>query len=104
MPNPTDKDELINQIKKLRDLVGPYLKHGVYEDWYEFIAETDQLYILTTNYINQRIHQELEPANQLLRSAYAVAKRDGKGVNWQAFRTNLEDELNRELATLKESK
>lgn len=32
-------------------------------------------------------------ANELLRSAYAIADRDGKNTNWEAFRNQLRKEL-----------
>jgi len=32
-------------------------------------------------------------ANELLRSAYQIAEREGKDTNWEAFKNNLQAEL-----------
>lgn len=32
-------------------------------------------------------------ANELLRSAYQIAERQGKDTNWEAFKNNLQSEL-----------
>ena len=39
---------------------------------------------------------DLEVANDLLRSAYAIAERDGKDTNWEAFRKKLGPVLQRQ--------
>ncbi len=36
---------------------------------------------------------ETKTANELLRSAYAIAERHGRETNWQAFRRNVQREL-----------
>lgn len=41
----------------------------------------------------EEIVAELRAANELLRSAYAVAARDGFETNWPAFRTHLKSAL-----------
>ena len=38
----------------------------------------------------------LQEANDLLRSAYEIASRDGKETNWKAFRARLKDALKRQ--------
>lgn len=35
----------------------------------------------------------IETTNELLRSAYQIAERQGKDTNWEAFKTNLREEL-----------
>jgi hypothetical protein len=35
----------------------------------------------------------MEEQNELLRSAYQIAQREGKNTNWEAFSNNLEKEL-----------
>ena len=45
---------------------------------------------------NEAIQRELEPSNQLLRSAYQIARRDGKDVNWFAFQKQVDAELKRQ--------
>ncbi len=47
--------------------------------------------------MKQHIDQTiLEEPNQLLRSAYQIAKRRGEGTNWEAFEQQLKLELERE--------
>lgn len=43
--------------------------------------------------VSERIMSALRNANDLLRSAYQVAQRDGAVTNWAAFAKRLEDEL-----------
>lgn len=45
----------------------------------------------------EKIPQE---CNELLRSAYSIACRDGKDTNWEAFRGRLKCELDREHAIM----
>lgn len=45
--------------------------------------------------------EKLAEANSLLRSAYAIALRDGKDINWEAFRNKLKNILETEQEILK---
>lgn len=40
-----------------------------------------------------------ETANELLRSAYQIAEREGKDTNWEAFKNNLRTELLKQAQT-----
>lgn len=40
--------------------------------------------------------KDLEIANGLIRSAFEIAKRNGKDTNWVAFRKQLDKELKRQ--------
>lgn len=50
-------DKLIKQQRKLLDLAEPYMKHGVGEDWQEFIAEVQRLNIAAQAYTAQAVQQ-----------------------------------------------
>lgn len=53
--------------------------------------------------MNENLIEELAQANSLLRSAYSIALREGKETNWEAFRNQLKNTLERqqELGILK---
>lgn len=46
--------------------------------------------------LDRAVKQALENPNELLRSAFAIAKRDGLDTNWEPFRRRLIEELRRE--------
>lgn len=62
--------------------------------------DEDELIVFETDKLQAIMHgvlvNYLEPANQLLRSAYQIASRNGESVAWKAFANQLEDELKRE--------
>lgn len=45
---------------------------------------------------NERLMEEIKQSNSLLRSAFMIAKRDGKETNWEAFRGQLDIALERQ--------
>ena len=44
----------------------------------------------------ERLIKEIKESNDLLRSAFMIAKRDGKETNWEAWRKQLEIALTRQ--------
>ena len=54
---------------------------------------TEHIYDGTYLDIQMSINDDLSEANQLLRSAYSIAKRKGVETNWDAFERSLEKEL-----------
>ena len=51
----------------------------------------------------ENIVQELRDANELLRSAYEIASRDGVNTNWDGFKKQLEKILIRQAELLNRS-
>ena len=52
--------ELINILNKLKHLVKPYMVSGVEEDWQEYQAEIDKLYIFIKTQTNQAVLEALD--------------------------------------------
>ena len=46
------------------------------------------------------LRAEIKESNSLLRSAFMIAKRDGKDTNWEAWRKQLDDALSRQYAMM----
>jgi hypothetical protein len=53
-------------------------------------------YIIQLNEKIERLIIEVKESNQLLRSAYSIAKRDGNETNWEAFRNQVSIALERQ--------
>ena len=68
-------------VLKIKDIYGVELDHA------------ESLILSKLESIEQEARRE---SNQLLRSAYQVAKRKGKGTNWEAFATQLLNGLERQ--------
>jgi hypothetical protein len=58
--------------------------------------EADKAVKALQSYIDTKIIEELEKPNQLLRSMWQIAERDGYKTNWEDFRKQLKTELERE--------
>lgn len=53
-------------------------------------------HIIQLNEEINRLIIEVKESNQLLRSAYSIAERDGIGTNWEAFRNQVSIVLERQ--------
>lgn len=66
----------------------------------EAVNEDQALTILQNDYAytidKEMMEAEIKASNDLLRSAFMIAKRDGKETNWEAWRKQLEIALTRQ--------
>ena len=71
----------------------------------EFLPHPEQLlheiklegsHIIQLNEEIKRLMDEVKESNQIIRSAYSIAKRDGKETNWEAFRNQVSIALERQ--------
>lgn len=65
---------------------------SVNEDQALTIAQNDYAYTID----KEMMEAEIKASNDLLRSAWMIAKRDGKDTNWEAFRGQLNNALARQ--------
>ena len=77
--------EALDEIERQRDLISAY--------------END-LVLLSVCGKLKRLESEIKESNDLLRSAFMLAKRDGEGTNWEAWRKQLEIALARQHAII----
>ena len=75
----------------------------------EFLPHPEQLlheiklegsHIIQLNEEIKRLMDEVKESNQIIRSAYSIAERDGKDTNWEAWRKKLEIALARQHAMM----
>jgi len=100
-----------DEIKKLRSYLE--FSHGTYIEKYleRTLDEIERQRDLISAYENdlvllsvygklKRIESEIKESNDLLRSAFMIAKRDGKETNWEAWRKQLNNALERQHAMM----
>jgi ribosomal protein L37AE/L43A len=56
--------------------------------------------IIQLNEEIKRLMDEVKESNQIIRSAYSIAERDGNETNWEAWRKQLEIALERQHAMM----
>ena len=77
--------EALDEIERLQDLM---------------LAYENDLVLLSVYGKLKRAEAEIKESNDLLRSAWMIAKRDGKDTNWEAFRGQLNIALERQHAMM----
>ena len=69
---------------------------SVNEDQALTISQNDYAYAVD----KEMMEAEIKESNDLLRSAFMIAKRDGKETNWEAWRKQLNNALERQHAMM----
>lgn len=82
--------ELLDEIEQLQKRVEEL--EAVNEDQALTISQNDYAYAVD----KEMMEAEIKESNGLLRSAFMIAKRDGKETNWEAWRKQLEIALTRQ--------
>lgn len=78
------------RIHSLEQLIAEL--ESVNEDQALTISQNDYAYTID----KEMMETEIKESNDLLRSAFMIAKRDGKETNWEAWRKQLEIALTRQ--------
>lgn len=93
--------QMVNTLKAIIFEVNEMLKNkqarvqefeAVNEDQALTISQNDYAYTID----KEMMEAEIKESNGLLRSAFMIAKRDGKETNWEAWRKQLEIALTRQ--------
>ena len=74
-------ERALDEIERLQDLI---------------LAYENDLVLLSVYGKLERAEAEIKESNDLLRSAFMIAKRDGKETNWDAWRKQLDIALARQ--------
>ena len=82
--------EALDHIERLQKRVQEL--EAVNEDQALTISQNDYAYTID----REMMEAEIKESNDLLRSAFMIAKRDGKETNWEAWRKQLEIALTRQ--------
>jgi len=85
---------LCDHIERLQKRIAEL--ESVNEDQALTISQNDYAYTIN----EEMMEAEIKASNDLLRSAWMIAKRDGKDTNWEAFREQLNSALERQHAMM----
>ena len=86
----TNYPEALDHIERLQKRIAEL--EAVNEDQALIISQNDYAYTID----REMMEAEIKESNDLLRSAFMIAKRDGEGTNWEAFHNQISVALERQ--------